>query len=90
MTDKRQNTRDIRKIDIRGRAETTGGFDWNKTVAELNAASFTNFTVFSPVAFATDGRKVGEGAGSGTGCPVYFNPSDSSWRRFSDDTVVAI
>lgn len=39
------------------------------------------------VAFATNGRKVGEGAASGTGVPVYF--SNGSWRVYSTDLAVA-
>lgn len=39
------------------------------------------------VAYASNGRKVSEGAGSGTGVMVYF--SSGQWRRFSDDSVVA-
>ena len=38
------------------------------------------------MAFATNGCKVGEGAGAGTGVPVYF--SLSSWRVFSTDIAV--
>lgn len=38
--------------------------------------------------FATDGRKVGEGIGAGTGVPVYWDPSSTSWLVFSDDTQV--
>lgn len=38
------------------------------------------------VAYATDGRKTGEGGGGGTGCPVYF--SSTHWRRFYDDAQV--
>lgn len=38
------------------------------------------------VAYCLDGRKVGEGAGAGTGTPVYF--SNGSWRVFSTDTPV--
>ena len=37
----------------------------------------------------SDGRKVGEGAGSGTGVPAYFNVATDSWLRMSDDTAVA-
>jgi hypothetical protein len=37
-------------------------------------------------AYATNGRKVGEGAGSGTGVPVYF--SNSHWRVYSTDAQV--
>ena len=38
------------------------------------------------IAYATNGRKVGEGGGSGTGVPVYF--SNSEWRVFSTDAQV--
>jgi hypothetical protein len=38
------------------------------------------------VCFASNGRKVGEGGGSGTGVPVYF--SNSEWRVFSTDAQV--
>lgn len=39
------------------------------------------------IAFATNGRKQGEGAGAGSGVPVYY--SNGFWRRYSDDTQVA-
>ena len=39
------------------------------------------------VAFATNGRKSGEGAGVGTGQPVCF--SNGQWRVLRDDSVVA-
>lgn len=38
------------------------------------------------LAYATNGRKVGEGAGSGTGTPVYF--SNAQWRTYSGDAQV--
>lgn len=60
------------------------------SVGPLTAGKYTVVTlptgVEAQVAYATNGRKIGEGAGAGTGVPVYF--SNSSWRRFSDDTVV--
>lgn len=37
-------------------------------------------------AYATNGRKVGEGAGVGTGVPVYF--SAGAWRVYSTDAPV--
>jgi hypothetical protein len=37
-------------------------------------------------AYATNGRKVGEGAGLGTGVPVYY--SNGLWRVFSTDAQV--
>jgi hypothetical protein len=39
------------------------------------------------LAYASDGRKVGEGAGAGTGVPVYRD--GGTWFRFADDTAVA-
>ena len=39
------------------------------------------------ISYASDGRKVGETPGSGTGVPVYF--SNGSWRVFSTDAPVA-
>jgi hypothetical protein len=51
------------------------------TVANLPAGSN------GMVAFASNGRKVGEGAGAGTGVLVVF--SDSAWRRLSDETAVS-
>ena len=38
-------------------------------------------------AFVSDGRKQGEGAGSGTGVMVYSD--GTAWRRVSDDTAVS-
>lgn len=39
------------------------------------------------LAYATNGRKVGEAAGAGTGVPVYRSQG-GLWRRLSDDTQV--
>jgi hypothetical protein len=38
------------------------------------------------IAYATNGRKVGEGSGAGTGVPVYF--SNGAWRVYSTDNAV--
>jgi hypothetical protein len=51
------------------------------TVATLPASPAAGST-----AYASNGRKVGEGAGSGTGVPVYF--SNGSWRVSSTDVAV--
>jgi len=37
-------------------------------------------------AYATNGRKSGEGAGAGTGVPVYY--SAGKWRVYRDDSEV--
>jgi hypothetical protein len=42
--------------------------------------------VESQTAFATNGRKVGEGPGVGTGVPIYW--SAGAWRVYSTDTPV--
>jgi hypothetical protein len=62
----------------------------------MGVTSFQQFTVSTlPTggivsegvqAYATNGRKVGEGAGSGTGVPVYF--SNGQWRVYSTDAQV--
>lgn len=38
------------------------------------------------IAYATNGRKTGEGAGAGTGVPVYY--SNGKWRVFYNDSQV--
>ena len=42
------------------------------------------------IAYCSNGRKTGEGAGAGTGVPAYWSSSDSDWHVFYDDTVLAI
>jgi hypothetical protein len=66
---------------------TTGG------LVLVNAASFGQYVVSGlptgvegRLLYATNGRKVGEGSGSGTGVPVYF--SNGAWRVFSTDANV--
>lgn len=43
-------------------------------------------------AWVTDGRASGEGVGAGTGVEVYAKNIAGvvTWRRLSDDTVVAV
>ena len=52
------------------------------TVASLPSAAFNG-----ALAFASNGRKTTEGAGAGTGVVAAY--SNGSWRRLSDETVVA-
>ena len=40
-------------------------------------------------AFASNGRKPSEGAGSGTGVPVFFNAATTSWFSYCSGAVVA-
>ena len=42
------------------------------------------------VCFVSNGRKVGEGAGAGTGVPAYWDVDTTSWLVFSTDAAVAI
>lgn len=42
----------------------------------------------TPCVFATDARKAGEGAGAGTGLPVYWNAATNAWLTFYDNSAV--
>lgn len=41
-------------------------------------------------AWASNGRKPGEGAGSGTGVPVFWNPSTAQWFSYLSGAVVTV
>ena len=56
------------------------------TVALLPSTAATGM-VGGAVAYATDGLKVGETTGNGTGVPVYY--SNGHWRVYSTDLTVA-
>lgn len=72
----------IRALEVQERANFAGGVG-SVLFASLPVASETGRLLF-----VTDGRKVGEGVGAGTGVLVY---DDSvAWRRTSDDTTVAV
>lgn len=58
------------------------------TVASLPSSGLANGQSFVTIAFASNGRKSGEGAGSGTGVPVYWDAASSQWLKFSDNTAV--
>ena len=51
-------------------------------VASLPGAAFSG-----ALAFASNGRKLGEASGSGTGVVAAY--SNGAWRRLSDDSIVA-
>jgi len=42
------------------------------------------------VAFVSNGRKGGEGAGVGTGVPCYYDASGGDWFTFSGDIAVTV
>ncbi len=76
------NLRDrIREEEVNERSEVTGAVS-ARTVALLSTPGHAG-----RLRFATDGRKVGEGPGAGTGVVVYAD-GGASWRRLSDDTAV--
>jgi len=53
----------------------------------FKVANLPSASVAGRVAFASNGRKSGEGVGAGTGVQVYAD--GVAWRRVSDDTTVA-
>lgn len=69
------------------RSETSGGFT---KILFANLPYTADGAGPGDCYFVTNGRKTGEGAGTGTGIPAYFNVSDNSWRRFYDDAAVTI
>ena len=72
----------LRNIELTERAEVAGA---------VQPLTFANLPVAGQVGrlrFCSNCRKVGEGAGLGTGTIVY---DDSvAWRRVGDDTTAAI
>ncbi len=72
----------IRELEANGRSEVTGS---------IEAIVFANLPTpgqAGRLLFVTDGRKVGEGVGAGTGTPAYDDAV--AWRRTGDDTTVAV
>jgi hypothetical protein len=53
---------------------------------QLTVAVLGTTGVEGQIAYATNGRKTGEGSGAGTGVPVYF--SQGEWRVYSTDAQV--
>lgn len=53
------------------------------TVAGLPTTAGAGTTVW-----AADGRKPAEGAGSGTGVPVFWNPATSQWFSYLSGALV--
>lgn len=52
--------------------------------APLAADGMTGYAV----AFITNGRKAGEGAGNGTGILAYYSPNTDEWLAVRTDTAV--
>lgn len=61
-------------------------YNVNPNGGNFSVATLPPFGLEGDISYATDGRKVGEGPGMGTGVPVYF--SNGAWLTFSGDTVV--
>lgn len=72
----------IAALEASTRSEVAGGMT-AMLFADLPAAGQPG-----RVLFVTNGRKVGEGAGAGTGVIAYDD--GGAWRRPSDDTPVAV
>lgn len=67
------------------RAETAGGVD----ISTLATAPHVDDSAGNgDLLWITDGRKLGEGVGNGTGVIAYFNTASDSWKRLSDDSDV--
>lgn len=47
-----------------------------------------NGTSYVTLAFASNGRKSGEGAAAGTGQLVYYNAVTDQWLRVRDDSLI--
>lgn len=72
----------VMTLTLSGRLETIGPMKpGTYTVAALPA-----MPPDGSMAYASNGRKVGEGVGAGTGVPVYY--SGGAWRVFSTDAAV--
>jgi len=79
------NRRDLRLIAQRTeRSETAGGHQ-SYTFATRPTANNSG----GDEIWISDGRKVGEGAGAGTGVLCYWNPATSTWKLHRDDSNVA-
>ena len=65
---------------------------WRKSVTDALSSSFavkdlpSRDNGLGVITFATNGRKTGEGAGSGTGGPVWWD--GNTWRTFYDNSQV--
>lgn len=65
------------------------GLTVNATPAVYTVASLPATGANGQWAFASNGRKPGEGAGSGTGVPVFFNGATGTWFSYCSGTAVA-
>lgn len=77
-------TNDVMVYDI--------GSAWHQfsTFPVYTVANLPNPGYAGQVAFASNGRKATEGAGAGTGVPVYWNSNTNQWFNFYNNLVVAV
>lgn len=72
------------------RAEFAGAVE-AFTLAEAPVAEGLGDNVnYTSLAWISDGRKPGEGAGSGTGVLAWFNASNSTWYSIFDQSAVIV
>jgi hypothetical protein len=71
--------------DINSRIQQLSGITTNYVGAYAVASLPVSPAAYS-VAFATDGLKLGETTGNGTGIPVYY--SNGEWRSYATDATV--
>jgi hypothetical protein len=74
-------------INLSERSETAGAVE---AIRLDEAPKAANGAAKGNILFITNVRKVGEGAGAGTGTLCYYNPADDTWRRVGDDTIATI
>lgn len=88
------NALDVRLSDVTqktARSETVGGlqsFAYDDRPLAATGGMQTDNTSYVDMIFIYNARKSGEGAGLGTGQPVYYDPAIDDWRVFRDDSVV--
>lgn len=85
--DKRIAQTETRREEISGESITGEAFQFPIS-ALADAPLAADGMVTYACRFISDGRKAGEGAGTGTGVPGYYDPTTDSWLLFRDDTAV--
>lgn len=86
----RTNGQDIRNLHVSteqaGYTDGVPAYSFN----DLPTQGLADGTSYITLAFVSNGRKAGEGAGLGTGVMVYWDNASLQWLKFSDDTAVTI
>lgn len=54
------------------------------------AGGLGNLSTYATLAWISNGRKSGEGAGTGTGVLAVFQSSSNQWLRLADYTAVVV